>query len=245
MGTKQNQILAIEKGIRTRTNEAITKLHRISSKETNLKGLSKTFEPLAEDGPHYPPEDTKVQIGYAQVLEEATKSWSELINITATKDWTNCTAKADVYVSGSIIISQAPATFLLSLEKQLLDVHKLVSSIPDLDPNKDWTKDAQSGYYKTEPTRKHKTSKEQIAITLADATKEHPAQAQLITKDVVVGNWIEVSISGSMPRIVKKKYLDRIETLTQAVKTAREAANMAEAIRSEPAKAVFDYLFAD
>ena len=103
MGARINQILAVEKGIRTRVNDEVTKLHRMSSKEANLTGSAKTFEPFAEDGPQYPPESKKVQIGYEQVLEEATKSWTELINITATKDWSNCTAKADVHVDGVVL----------------------------------------------------------------------------------------------------------------------------------------------
>ena len=78
---------------------------------------------------------------------------------------------------------------------------------------------------------------------VAEATKEHPAQTQLITEDVVAGTWVTVKYSGAMPAPRKKQLLGRIEKLANAVKFAREQANASEAQDKKLGKEVFDFLF--
>jgi hypothetical protein len=83
----------------------------------------------------------------------------------------------------------------------------------------------------------------QRPITLYEATKEHPAQTQLITEDVIAGAWITIKYSGAIPAPRKKQLLGRIEKLSNAVKFAREQANAAEATDKKLGKEVFDFLF--
>ncbi len=79
---------------------------------------------------------------------------------------------------------------------------------------------------------------------LYDATPEHPAQTQIITRDVLAGYWSQVRHSGAMPKPEKDALAERVEKLLQAVKQAREAANgMDEASAPSVGEAVFDYLF--
>ncbi len=136
-----------------------------------------------------------------------------------------------------------PATYLLFLEKQLQDLHTFIAKMAELDPGSDWSVDPGTGLYKTEATLTQRTRKVQRPITLYEATKEHPAQTQLITEDVIAGSWITIKYSGAMPAPRKKQLLARIEKLSNAVKFAREQANAVEATDKKLGKEVFDFLF--
>jgi len=240
---KLNQILAIEKGIKTRVYAEFTELHQATQKPPLMNGFHKTYQPRDEEGETYPPEHQKVQHQASEVIERVSTGLAELFDITATKDWANCSAKADVVVDGRTLLKEAPATYLLFLEKQLGDLHTFVAKMSELDPGNDWSTDPGTGLYKTEPTVTQRTKKVQRPITLYEATKEHPAQTQLITEDVVAGQWITIKHSGAIAAPRKKQLLARIEKLSNAVKFAREQANAAEAPDKKVGKEVLDFLF--
>ena len=64
-----------------------------------------------------------------------------LFDITATKDWANCTARANVVLDGKPLLEDVPATYVLFLEKQLSDLHTFVGKMSELDPGSDWSVD--------------------------------------------------------------------------------------------------------
>lgn len=220
---KLNQIVAIEKGVKGRVYGEISEMHKLSQKPDLFSGFSKQYRKKDEDGEDYPPEQKRVQV-------------------TATKDWANCRAVADVEVDGIVLIAGAPVPFLLFLEKQITDLHTLIDKLPILDEADDWTRNDGTGLFKTTPIATHRTRKVQKPIVLYDATKEHPAQTQLITEDIVVGYWDTVKHSGALPSTRKKELLARIEKLSQAVKFAREKANSIDAETVSVGKPIFDYL---
>lgn len=240
---KLNQILAIEKGIKTRVYAEFTDLHQATQKPALMNGFHKSYQPRDEEGETYPAESQKVQHNAGEVLDRVAKGLAELFDITATKDWANCTARADVVVDGKPLLKDVPATYLLFLEKQLSDLHTFITKMSELDAGSDWNVDPGTGLYKTEPSMTQRTKKVQRPITLYEATKEHPAQTQLITEDVIAGTWVTVKFSGAMPAPRKKVLLARIEKLSNAVKFAREQANAAEAPDKKLGKEVFDFLF--
>jgi hypothetical protein len=82
-------------------------------------------------------------------------------------------------------------------------------------------------------------------ITLAEATKEHPAQTQLISEDMVVGYWETIKYSGAISSRVKKSILDKIEDFSSAVKCAREKANSTEAQEQFFGNNIFQFIFSD
>jgi hypothetical protein len=178
------------------------------------------------------------------VFEQLVKGMTELFDVTATKDWANCSAKADIVVDGRVLVEGAPAPFLLFLEKQLADLSTFVGKMVELDPASDWNVDPTSGLFKTEPSATQRTKKVQRPIVLYDATEHHPAQTQLITEDVVVGQWVTVKFSGALPAPRKKALLARIEKLAHAVKFAREQANASDVVERKVGNTVLDYLFA-
>jgi hypothetical protein len=223
---KLNQIIAIEKGIKSSAYGALTELNKAAQKPDLFNGFSKNYRKKDEDGEELPPEGKRVQYTSGEVLRAAERALTDLVDVTARKDWTNCVAKADVVVDGKTLIAAAPVSFLLFMEKQLTDLRTLVGNLPVLDVAEDWKSDPNSGLYRTEPTETHRTKKMQKPIVLYAATPEHPAQTQLITEDVIAGWWVLTRQSGAMPKPEKQKLQDRIDKLTQAIKQARESANM-------------------
>jgi hypothetical protein len=242
--SKLNQILAIEKGLKTRVYAEFTELHQATQKPGLMNGFTKMYQPRDEDGEMYPPESQKVQYEHQAVFDRVATGLAELFDITATKDWTNCKALADVIVDGTVLLAAVPAPYLLFLEKQLAELTAFVEKMAELDPASDWNVDPGTGLFKTDPTATQRTKKVQRPIVLYAATEHHPAQTQLITEDVVVGQWVTVKLSGAVPAPRKKALLVRIEKLAHAVKFAREHANATEVDEHKVGRVVLDYLFA-
>lgn len=240
---KLNQVLAIEKGIKSRISSSITRLRQIIQKPALLNGFSKTYTKKNEDGDSFPPENSKVQVIVNDSINELERHLAELFDVILTKDMANCNAVADVVVDGNVIIEKAPVTYLLFLEKELANLQNFVNQIPVLTADEDWLFDNNSNLYKTKEIVTTKTKKMQKPIVLYDATKEHPAQTQIITEDVIIGSWSTVKHSGAFPMPQKKKILEKIEKLTSAVKFAREEANSIDVKQQYIGNNIFRFIF--
>jgi len=238
-----NKILAIEKGKKTTLHTEITELHKATQKAQLVNGHHKTFVPTEEEGETFPDDVHHVQHRTKEVVEQIVDRLADLLDVTATRDWANCEAKADVLVDGEMFLERVPVTFLLFLEKELHDLHTFVTKMVELDPAEKWTLDPNSGLFRSEPVKTHKTKKLQKPIVLYDATEHHPAQTQLITDDVVIGHWTTTKFSGAIPRPDKKRFLERIRKLEEAVKFARVQANSIEAAEQRVGHKVLDFVF--
>lgn len=241
--TKLNQVIAVEKGIKQKNNDVGSELYKALQKPALFNGLNKKYKPMEENGEKFAPESVKVQMNVANVLKENSRVLTELMDITATKDFANCAAKANVVVDGVTIVSDAPATYLLFLEKQLTDLHTMINTLPVLDSAEDWTLDENAGLYKTDATETIKTKKVQKSLVLLAPTDKHPGQAQLITDDQTVGHWETVKMSGAMPAPDKAALVEKIEKLQKAVKFAREEANTTEAAPVKVGDKLLGWLF--
>ncbi len=239
---KINQVIAIEKTIKNRVEDALTQLFHQVKKSELFEGLSRTYRPIKDGGEQLPPESKKVQLVATEAVKEAAKILTELFDVTATKDYSNVDTRADVIVDGQPLVTGAPVTFLLFLEKKLVDLHTFAASMPTLDPSEEWKFDAAAGLSRTDVKSSHRTKKEQKAIVLYEATDKHPAQAQLITEDFLVGFWDMQKISGAMTVAEKKALVERVEKLQSAVKIAREEANGAPAKQQFVGAAIAAYL---
>lgn len=241
---KLNQIIAIEKGIKARAYSEVSELHKLNQKPALFNGFSKSYDPLDDAGEKLPSEQQRVQHNVKDVLKATERFMTEMMDTTARKDWTNCHAVADVVVGDTVILPGVPVTYLLFLEKQLSDLHAFAKTLPVLDSVENWTKDENSGLYKSGEVKTHRTKKTQRAIVLYEATDKHPAQAQLITEDLLAGYWTSVKQSGAMPLPDREALVERIEALMNAVKQAREEANsIEEASSPNVGEAFFNYLF--
>ncbi len=241
---KLNQVVAIEKGTKARVGAAVTAQLRLSEKPSLFSGHSKRYVPLNDAGERYPDDNQRVQASAAGVLKECAKQYTELFDVTASKESANCSARADVIVDGQVLVKQAPVTLLLFLEKRMTDVRSVLTALPTLDEGFDWVLDENTGSYRTRDAQvTHRTKKVTKVLTLAQATDKHPAQAQTYTEDEVVGHWSTVLQSGALPVPRKAELLDRVERVLRAVKFAREEANSIEAPELRLGDAVFGYLF--
>ncbi len=243
MATKLNQVIAIEKGVKNRIHSAITELHKNAQKADLYYGFNKTYEPKDEDGETFPPEQKKVILRSNEVLGEMKKLMTEILDITATKDFANMKAAADIKIGSNILAKKVPVPYLLFLEKQLTDLRTFIDKLPILDEADDWKEDKALDVFKTDAIKTHRTQKVEKPIVLYDATDKHPAQTQLITKDEVVGYWNQVKQSGAITRGDKRELLEKVETVLNAVKSAREEANSIEAPKKQVGKDILDYIF--
>lgn len=241
---KLNQIIAVEKGIKSRSHKTLTDMYQTLSKGQLFEGLSRTYEKREEEGQTFPAESTRVQKNANDMLREAGNLLTELFDTTLTKDTANTVAKADVKIGDQVLLAGVPATTLLFLEKQLVELHAFVTKIPVLDPAYDWNMDKNDGLFKTPPAQSAKTRKVTKPLVLYPATPEHPAQTDKITEDVITGYWNQVKMSGAMPESKKKALLGRIEQLQKAVKFAREEANSIEIDQQAMGEKFFNWLFA-
>ncbi len=245
MTARLNQILAIEKGIKADNYAEMTALYRAAEKPALFDGFQKDYERINDQDAELPSESKKVQHNYVQVLKAARKAMSAIITIGARKDWTNGVARADVKIGDTVLIPQVPSTHLLFLEKQMTDLRNLIAQIPVLDPEKDWVANpTQTGQHRTPtPEKTHRTKKVVKPIVKYDATDKHPAQTDLITEDTLVGYWSLIRHSGAIPEPYRNELLERVETVAQAIKQAREAANSSEEVASpDVSSRIFDYV---
>jgi hypothetical protein len=240
---KLNQIIAVEKGVKAQSLRDLTDAHQILQKPALLNGIARTYRPKDEEGEQFPPESTKVQVKAEEVVRKTAEILSKLFDVVATKDWANTQAKADVVVDGQVLLAQVPATYLLFLEKQLVDMYTFVRKLPVLDASETWVFDPSSDSWATEPVQTTKTKKIPRNHVKAEATEHHPAQVEVYYEDVVVGQWRTVKFSGSMPATRVNELLERVEKLQQAVKFAREEANNLEVQDQKLGAKLFQYLF--
>lgn len=241
---KLNQIIAITAGKKTQAHKAITDAYQLLQKGGLLDGLSRTYKPRDDEGEPLPPEKKMVQVKVRDCIQSVTQSLTELFDIVATQDTANCQAKADVSVDGNVLLRQVPVTHLLFLEKQLVDIHTFVEKLPTLDPAETWQYSAEVDAYASEPYQSTKTKKAMKNHVKAEATKEHPAQVETYTEDVVVGYWTSIKFSGAIPARERNEILERVRKLQEAVKSAREEANSLQVDKQKTGASVFDYLFA-
>lgn len=239
---KLAQIIAVEKGVKNDCNTQITQAYKDVQKSALFTGISRTYQPKDEDGERFPDEHQKVQKTADGLLAWTAELMTKYWDVTATKDTANQQARADVVVDGETVLKGVPVTFLLFLEKQLTDLATIVKTLPTLDPGEEWSHDAGGHGWRSKPAQTLKTKKIPRAFVKAEATKEHPAQVDTFTEDVVIGHWSTVKFSGAMPHKNVAELLGRISALQAAVKFAREEANTIQVTDVHVGAAVFSFL---
>ncbi|MEQ8674154.1 MAG: hypothetical protein RLP44_08965 [Aggregatilineales bacterium] len=240
---KLNQIIAIEKGVKSQSLRELTDAHQMLQKQALLAGIARTYRPTDDEGDQYPPESTRVQVKVEEVINQTVDILTKLFDVTATKDWANGEAKADIVVDDKTLVADVPVTYLLFLEKQLTDMHTFIKNLPVLDAAELWTFDASQNAWATEPIQTTKTKKIPRNHVKAEATEEHPAQVEVYYEDVIVGYWRTVKYSGAMPAARVSTLLERVRKLQESVKFAREEANSLEITDQKVGAAIFNYLF--
>lgn len=239
---KLSQVIALEKGAKGKAESAFTKSFHDVQRPGPLSGMSRVYRRRDDESEQLQPENTRLQMRVSDFTVRVSRELSRLIDLTATKDRGNQSARADIVIDDVVIAPDVPVTSLLTLEKKLTDVYTFVSKLPTLDPAEEWEWDGTIRAYRSQPSETVKLKKVPKSYELAPATKEHAAQVQPYTEDVPVGYWSTTKFSGAITETDKEQMLERVVKLQEAVKTAREAANSIEVIDSDLGETVFRYL---
>ncbi len=241
--TKLHQILAVEKDIRQSTNRTITDGYQLLQKPQLLSGIARTYTPKNEEDDALPSESTRVQVNTKTVLNQSRAAFTRLWDAIATKDYGNTHAVADIEVRGTVLATSVPATYLLWLEKELNDLHTVLSKLPVLDPTEDWVYSEDVGAFQTAPVRTTRSKKVPKVLTLAQATDKFPAQVETYQEDVIVGTWETKKFSGALPADEVNALINRVHEVREAVKVARSKANDTDVTQIKVAEPLLDYIF--
>jgi hypothetical protein len=240
---KLNQINAILTTRKSETEKEVTEIYKLLQKEALFAGRERTYRPVDEEkGQKLPPESQRVQQRANDMLRKVVAKWTEVWNLVLTQDSGNQQAKADIVVDGQVLLAEVPVTTLLYLDKQLNDLETFVSKLPTPDPAEEWSHDPNSGLLRSRATESIRTSKEPTVIVKYEATKDHPAQTELFTKDIPVGTWTQILYSGCLQTDKKDTLLARVRKLQEAVKVAREQANLLE-VERKALKPLLEFVF--
>ncbi|HRZ18463.1 MAG TPA: hypothetical protein P5136_00160 [Methanofastidiosum sp.] len=240
---KLNQFIAIANGEKSRKQKNLTALYHTLQKADLFAGMSRKYTPIDAEGETLPDEVKRLQATVPSIIKEGVALCENMFNVVAAQDLGNCNAKADVVVDGKTILEKVPVTHLLFLEKQLTDLLTFVTHFPTLDPSEDWKFDDKAMYYVSIPRGNIRTKKVSKVLIKYEATKEHPAQTEVYTDDVKIGEYETVRFSGCVSNKDKELFLEKIRKLDKAVKLAREEANSIDVEESDLGTKVLDYIF--
>lgn len=245
--TGLHQILAVIKSIKAEAKSTKEQGYHKLQKPVLFEGEVRKYHPLKDDGQRLPDQTKPVQETVYRILGNIRSAMSNDLNYSIQRDRTNQQAKASVIVDGQTIISDAPVSFLIAFEKDLIELKTIASSIPTLDSAERWNDERQSiGHFRADERQTHRTEKVQSFPIVVQPTDKHPAQVRDITEDKIVGHWHTTKFSGAIQPNEKEKIIARINTLLTAVKMAREEANAIEVVPQENvANKIFDFILAD
>lgn len=243
MSSHLSQIVAVEKDIKEKAAQALDHARRQFKNDDVLFGISKVYTPNDDAGERVPPESKRVQVKVKDELTSLQSRLEDLFNITATKDYANCTAKADIIVDGKTLLPAVPTTYLLFLEKQLAELATFVKAIPTLDTAQKWDYDKQEDCYASAPIETYRTKKDKKSQTVFPGNEHHPPQFLVWDEDSIQGTYRTVKYSGGIPLKEVHAISSRLERLQRAVKFAREEANRLEVKQQEVGEPLLHYIF--
>lgn len=244
-----HQLLAVEPSLKANAknifyDEAKTTFEK---KQDHFDGVVKVYTPLEEDGDQIPDEVKELVTTVSDKMRYAQDAVIRAVDAEVSKEETNCSGdvRADLLIGSKTY--QLSATSLLVLEKYLESIRGVYKAIPTLDPTKVWNNDTKAGNnrYTTEGEVKFRTVKRIIPITVAPATDKHPAQVQMINKDIQAGKYLTTYKSGRITPSQKSALLSKIDALLVNVKKARAKANQAAVVNMSVGKEIFDYINKD
>jgi hypothetical protein len=241
--TQLAQIVAIVGGVKTRTEQVLTRAYHQIQKPAPFSGIARTYRPRDDEGEQLPPESTLVQVRVDDLIHDVSVAMARMLDVVATQDWANMSARADLIVDGAVLLENVPVTYLMWLEKQVGAMRTFISKLPVLDVADDWTYDLDAKAWATPASETTKTKKIPRNHVVSPATERHPAQVTVYNEDIVVGYWKTVRFSGAIPGSAVFELTARVERLLEAVRFARERANTSTVTDVEAGGPIMEYLF--
>ena len=242
-----HELIAVKASLRAQASKTAADLaNTFEKKQHHFTARVKSFTALGEDTILKVEEQLDLQTTVRKELLWLKQYIVKAIDASHAVNTGNRTAQADIVLEdGTVLLPSVPSTTLLELEGELEQLRTFIDKIPTLDPAKGFrpAEDREQGVYVARDVEKTRTKKVSKVVVLAPATKEHPAQVQLVPEDEPVGMVREQEWSSMLTIAAKGDMLDRIEKLSRAVKKARSRANE-EFVKSEPmADRLISYVF--
>ena len=247
---KIHELLAVEKDVKDVFNKILEETAKtFNQRSAHFLETRKSYHPFNEQDKDLPDEEhTPMVTTVVDKLNYAQGHIIRFVDVELQKERANQTAKSNIMVempdgTTKMILEDAPVTFLVQMESALERVRKVYDEIPTLDPAKNWSKDdTQNGIWKAEPVKRVRTKKVPKVLVKYDATKEHPAQTDVVLMDEAVGEWTHSFSSGALSPRQKSQILDRIDRLIAGVKIARAKANSQEVDSAKVGLQIFNFL---
>lgn len=218
----------VENKVKTIMQEAITTFQKRSEHFVGSIRTLKMFDAERQNEEAGFEERKDIVTTVQKKLDYTWESIVKYYDVIAQKEVGNQNTHANVTINGEVILSNMPATLLLGLESRLKKVREMYLTIPTLAPGTEWVPDESigEGVFRAKfPEIRHRTEKTVEHKIIVQPTKEHPAQVEKWTSSVPVGNFTTDRWCGMISPAKKSQLLDRIDTLIEAIKQARQRAN--------------------
>jgi hypothetical protein len=225
---KLHEILAVENDKKAIAEKVLKEtVKTFADKKAHFNQTTIVVKPYKETDKFEEPKNTPMIDTVKSKLDYTAKQVIPLLDVTYQKELANCSAKSDIVIGTEVLAKDVPATVLLNLEKRLTEIRSVYDAIPTLPPGSDWKRDESTGHYRFTDVR-IRSMKQNVPLIKVEATKEHPAQVDVFSKDVPVADVTTTEITSFYSATEKSETLERVDTLIQAVKRARARANNTE-----------------
>jgi hypothetical protein len=244
---KLYELLAVEQDRKNKASQAINRTKdTFAKKAPNFEGMIKRYIALDDQADMIPDESKEIVSTVKDELEKAMLDIIAGMDAQLSKEQTNSSnlAISELVVDGESF-GTFSATSLLAMESHLARVREMYLVIPTLDSARKWSFDDQRGVYMTESEVKFRSVKRPKVIVKYEATKEHPAQTELMNLDEQVGKYETTYFSGSLTPTQRRTLVERLDKLVEAVKIARTKANDVKAEDIKIGQRLFDFVHKD
>lgn len=247
--SKLHEVLAVEGNLKNQADKVRSDLANTFEKKRHLFEEKRVvFKPYAEGERETVETQSDLQSTVKKELNWIVGHLAKALDTSFQVAEANTRAIADVILDDeaeTVLLKGVPATALLELEKRISEIHSLINTIPTLDPAKGFTRDPQrENAFVARETVKTRTKKCVEVIVKYAATKEHPAQTEMINVDKPVGELREQEWSGLITPAEKAELIERVEMVSRAVRKARARANEVETNNSAKiGKKILQFVF--
>lgn len=242
---KLHELLAAESSVAAAYNAISEETLKVFGKPDHFLKVVASVSHFAEDERHLDVTETKDKVTTVdeRMDYQFGRAFVSYFDLLAQKDRTNQEARADIIVNGAVLLKDAPATMLLTLETKLGDLRKKFEAIPTLQPGPVWVDDPAEAMWKTdEPATSFRTRKTVRPIIMAPATDKHAAQVEKVNEDVPIAKIERTTWSGMWTSKQKHDALARLDALLVAIKKARQRANRVDIVPIEVGSTIASFL---
>lgn len=245
--SKLGALVGVSPTKKKRASDKLSAMHKLGKEA--VTGVRRVYQPFDEKDRDIPNDESKqCPTSVQRELQSLRDDWINWVDVAISQEFGNAQAKGDIVFDEDgnqrVVATGIPVGALLFLEKRLEDMSTLVDGLTTLPTDRDWNKDANTGLWVTPPTESVRKMRQKKPLELAKATDKHPAQVTLVDDEVPVGKTIITYVSGAITRVQQRQLQNRVRTLLDAVKKAREQANALEVENKKLGEYLFDLVFA-